>query len=440
MEWDALNICALAKGVSKSIVTIIGGPHAGAHGRTILEKSRDCDFVLVGEGEVSFPELLGYLKSGQSEFEALDGIHYRKGDKIYCNAKEKYIEGLDTIPFPARHLLPMHKYLVESAAHSSYKNKPFATMITSRGCPAKCTFCAIANHWGIHQRKRSANNVLDEIGFLINTYGIKEIHFEDDNFTADRERALEIFDGIIERGYNITWTVPSGMAVYSLDNELLSKMKESGCYSISLAIENGDQDILSRIMCKPVSLLKVPPLVKEIRKLGMDVRGFFILGYPGESKETIEKTINFARQLELDWAHFFVFSPLPGTPIYKTCIEKGYMKEIDFDPLRSFYQPAIKTPEFDQEFLVDARERAIIDVNFTNNANLRKYDIDKAIASFQNVVEMYPHFDFANFYLGEAYWKKGETEKAIYYFKKTVELNPEHQEAANYLRNYSAGG
>ncbi len=165
---------------------------------------------------------------------------------------------------------------------------------------------------------RSPKNVLDEIEFLIQEYGIREIHFEDDNITSNKKRAMAIFEGMIERQFNIIWHVPSGMAANTLDEELLAKMKESGCYSLTLAIESGNQHVVSRLMKKPVNLKKIPSLVKQIRNLNMDVRGFFILGYPDETKENIRETINFAREIELDWSYFSIFSPLPGTKSYNT--------------------------------------------------------------------------------------------------------------------------
>jgi anaerobic magnesium-protoporphyrin IX monomethyl ester cyclase len=429
LEWDSLNLCTIAKRVNKKIVTVLGGPHAGATGLQLLRKCSDCDFIIIGEGELSFKELLYAIKNNKNESIDVDGLVYRYKGEIICNPKTKYIVNLDSLPLPARHLLAMEKYFEIGAAHSSYKNKPFTPLLSSRGCPAKCTFCAIANHWGENQRTRSAKHVLDEIEVLVNRYGVKEIHFEDDNLTADKKRALEIFDGIIKRGFNISWTVPSGMAVYSLDEELLIKMKESGCFSVSLAIENGNQEIVTKVMRKPVNLKKVAPLVKIIKELDMDARGFFIIGYPDETKATIEETLNFARELELDWAYFSIFAPLPGTEIYDTCIQKGYMKESDFDPVRSFYRPVIETPEFDQLYLREIRQKANLDINFENNVNLRKYDIDKAITSFKNVVDLYPDFDYANFYLAEAYLKKGLVEKAIVYYHKTLAINSEYDRA-----------
>jgi anaerobic magnesium-protoporphyrin IX monomethyl ester cyclase len=438
MEWDALKVMRIAKKVNSRIVTVIGGAHAGANGRSIMEKEKMCDYAVIGEGEVSFSEIVRHVTSA-APLQEIDGIMYRENDRIAIQPKTRYIEDLDSIPFPARHLLPMEKYLAQGSAHSYFKEKPFTQIITSRGCPARCTFCALGKHWGALQRKRSPENVLDEMEMLITTYGIREIHFEDDNFTADKERALKIFDGMRERKFAVNWTVPTGMSVYSLDEELLVRMKESGCYSVSLAIENASQDVLTHLMRKPVNIKKVKPLVKKIRELSMDVRGFFILGFPGETQQHIRDTIRYARELELDWAYFFIFAPLPGTEIYETCIKKGYMKEQDFDPLRSFHNPVVKTPEFDEHFLNEIREEAIVEVNFQNNPNLITYDVTKAIRDFQHVVSVYPHFDFAHFYLGEAYLKKGEREKALEQYSRTLELNPQHQKARERREEVSQG-
>jgi magnesium-protoporphyrin IX monomethyl ester (oxidative) cyclase len=293
----------------------------------------------------------------------------------------------------------------------------------------------LAGHWGNRFRFRSAKSVLDEIERLIGDYGIKEIHFEDDNLTANKARAMEIFNGIIDRGFGITWNVPSGMAAKTLDNELLDKMAQSGCYSVSLAIESGNQEVLTRLMNKPVDLNVVPDLVKKIRSTGMDARGFFIIGYPGETKGTINQTIDYARELELDWSYFFIASPLPGTTMYQECLDNGYIETGDFDPVRSFHKSIIRTPEFDPEYLGQVREEAIIDVNFRNNPNLLRYDVDKAIGSFKEVVDRYPHFDFANFYLGQAYLKKGDIDSAIDSYRKTLAANPMHRQAAAKLQH-----
>ena len=437
LEYDMANVCTLAKKVNSRIVTVVGGAHPGANAGEILECYSSIDFVCIGEGEDSFIEFLSIIQNNE-DLSKLDGFGYRANGEIVINPKRKFIMDLDTIPFPSRHLFNMPKYLEEASPHATFRQKPFTQMISSRGCPFKCSFCAIENHWGSKQRLRSSENVLKEIDELVNKYGVREIHFEDDNFSFDHDRALRILEGMIQRKYNLSWNVPSGMAVATLSPDLLEKMKESGCYSVSLAIESGNQKVVSSLMHKPVNLKAVPALVRKIREVGMDARGFFILGFPGETKENIRETINFARELELDWAYFFVFSPLPHTPIYKVCIEKGYLKEEDFDPVTSFYKAVLKTPEFSPEDVLQMREEAIIDVNFINNPNLRKYDVDKAISSFQDVLKTYPHFDFAHFALGEAFLRKKERKSAIESFKNTLKANPNHIKAKTMLEELLA--
>jgi magnesium-protoporphyrin IX monomethyl ester (oxidative) cyclase len=379
MERDAVYVCGLAKEVNRNISTVIGGAWAGTNKEKILKfRGYSVDYVIRGDGEQAILDIINHGFS-----------------------RPRPIENLDTIPFPAYHLLPMQKYFDLAVGHAGYKQKPFMTMITSRGCKFACSFCSIANHWGKKPRYRSAVSVLSEIDFLVNQYGIREIHFEDDNLTGDRARAIQIFDGLIERNYGLTWTVPSGMAVSCLDDELLEKMAASGCYSVSLAIENGNQDICTKIMKKPINLAKVKPMVDKIRSLGMDVRGFFILGFPGEGKVDIENTIEFAKSLELDWSHFFVFSPLPGTEIYQTCIDRGWLDPNDFDPLRSFYSPMLKNQAFTHEYLTEAKERANIETNFLHNWNTENCPA-KACRLFGAVVDMYPHLDFARKALEEA--------------------------------------
>ena len=432
-EWDALNLCRLAKRVNKDMKTVLGGVHPGTCARTLLEKCPEIDYIVIGEGEMTFRELVENLASP----EHVPGVAFLKEGHFRFTPRARFIEDLDSLPFPARHLFPVRKYLDLSVPHSGYRNIPFTQMITSRGCAARCTFCALGNHWGTRQRKRSAAEVLNEIEDLIGGYGIREIHFEDDNLTADRRRAVELFEGIKQRFPGLTWTVPTGMAVFSLDEELLEIMKDSGCYSVSLAIESGSQWVLRELMRKPVDLDKVPVLVRKLRALGIESRGFFILGYPGETGKTMRQTIDYARSLELDWAHFFIAAPLPGTEMYQTCLDRGYMKEADFDSMRSFHRAVISTPEFTPQEVEALKEEAIIDVNFRHNVNLRKYDPARAARSFEQVLQHYPHFDFATFALGEAHEKMGNIEKSMEFYRKTLELKPDHEGAREKLKHHT---
>jgi len=462
-QKDMENICRLTKKISKEIKTVVGGHHAASTPERIMKLCPDIDFIIEGEGELAMLDLLSYLgdescanypagiqaEIGISSISrestlapvknkfSLDGVVLREDGLIKTIPKTRFIENLDKIPRPAYHLFDMQRYFDIAKEHGFSSGLPYTQMVTTRGCPCKCTFCTLAAPPGLPnrlvQRRRSVQHVLDEMEYLIETYGVREIHFEDDNLTANKRWAANLFDGMIERKLDVEWHVPSGIAAYTLDDQLLDKMKASGCNSITIAIESGVQEVLSNLMNKPLKLDKIPALVKAIRKRDIDVRGFFMLGFPGETKENMRETVSYARNLELDWTYFSVTSPLPGTKIYKKCIEKGYIKESDFDNLTSFHRAIITTPEFDPQFVEDLREEAIVDVCFHNNPNLRKYNVDKAIASFTDVLSKYPHFDFANFYLGEALSRKGDIGAAILSYQNTLKYNPDHNEAKKRL-------
>jgi len=394
-EWDTLNVCRIAKQVNPKIVTVVGGAHPTCVPQKII--AHECvDNVVLGEGERSFLHLV-QCYNDKSRWIVPKGILQ----------KALPIKELDTLPFPARHLLPMDKYINSDSPHSGYKRKPYTSIITSRGCPNRCTFCVIRKIWGPKIRFRSPENVLAEIDHLIKTYNIREVHFEDDNFLANRRRAETILRGIIEREYDLSLNSPSGLAVYTLDSDLLQLMVKAGYYSISLAIESGVSATLRR-MRKPVNLKEVPDLVKRIREMGMLAKAFFILGYPGETKDDMLRTVDFAASLDLDWAIFFRFTPIPGSDAEQLCRKNGWLLDSAVDPQRSFYQSVIKTPEFGPEDVEQIWEYANRRVNFEENTNMREGNYDRAIKDFEAVVKHYPHLDFAKEALSEAREKISE--------------------------------
>lgn len=429
---DAHNVCGIVKEIDKSLITVMGGAHATCLPLETM-KDENIDFIILSEGEYSTVELIETLNSG-GDLSKLDGLVYRDHGKVRLLPKTKFIENLDELPFPARHLLNMEVYSNTSSPHSGIKRRPFTPIITSRGCPARCTFCAIRSIWGDSYRTRSAENVLEEIDLLVKKYNIKEIHFEDDNLTFDKNRAMKIFNGIIETGYDLTLNSPSGLAAYALDEELLEKMKEAGYYSISIAIESGDHQVLHKLMRKPIKLEKIKPLVDKTRNFGMPVKGFFILGYPGETKKSMEKTVDFARSLCLDWALFFIATLLPATEMLEMCKKKGYLRDLTQDWEMNFIRSNIVTPEFTPEYVEELREKANFEINFRDNINLKEKKWDRAIEDFAYVASLYPHLDYAHFYLGKAYEGKGLLQEGIKKYKKTLELNPNHEEVKGCLK------
>jgi radical SAM superfamily enzyme YgiQ (UPF0313 family) len=161
-----------------------------------------------------------------------------------------------------------------------------------------------------------------------------------------------------------------------------------------------------------------------------------MIGYPGETRKTIKETIAFARSLELDWSFFFVATPLPHTEMYDMALRQGYLHAGDFNPVTAMHESVIKTPEFDNEYLTEIREEAIRDLNFRNNPNLTKFNVDQAIEDFEHVIGLYPHFDFAHEALGDAYRRKGIPEKACECWRRAIDANSENASAATKLREF----
>ena len=383
-SFDAHNVCRIAKEVNPNIITVMGGAHSSAMPEeTLRDENVDC--VVKGEGD--------YMLQG-NPFDGTTDWHQR-------SAEQAMPVGLDSLPLPARHLLDMPKYLYSESPHSGLKRVPMANISTSRGCPGRCEFCAIRCLFGDAYRPRSAENVLNEIDHLITTYKIKELHFEDDNLTANRKRAMAIFQGIIDRKYDLSLNSPSGLAVFALDEALLDKMKEAGYYSISLAIESGVPWVLKDLIHKHVDLVKAKRMVAYGRSIGLKVKAFFIVGYPGETKDTMAQTVDYAANLGADWCLFFPATALPGTELDKRVQANGWLVDPKQDYRYLFFKPNIRTDQFGPDDVLRVKETANL-LNFENNVNMREGRYDRAIEDFGEVARLYPHLEFAQKALAKA--------------------------------------
>jgi anaerobic magnesium-protoporphyrin IX monomethyl ester cyclase len=345
-QWrNAHRVCRLAKEVNPDVITVMGGAHPSV---TLSQTLADpnVDYVVVGEGETTLPALINALRAGQPPV-GIEGIAYRDGEEVVVAPHQHYIDNLDALPFPARHLLPMEKYFAINRPHGTVtRRSPNTSLITSRGCPARCVFCSIHGVWGRKFRARSPENVLAELEHLVRDYGVREVHFEDDNLTFDRARARAIFDGMVERGLDLAWAAPNGLATYTLDGDLLEAMKASGCYRLHLAVESGDPDVLRDIIHKPLRLEMVTEVVGMARRLGLAVDAFFVVGFPGETLDQIRRTFAFARKLDVDSVSLFIATPYPGTELEAICRAEGYLApDTPFDSLR-VRRGSITTPEF----------------------------------------------------------------------------------------------
>jgi magnesium-protoporphyrin IX monomethyl ester (oxidative) cyclase len=326
---NALKVAEITKQVNSDIKVVVGGIHPSALPKEVL-KNKNVDYVIIGEGEYSFLELIQRLEKGKS-LSQIDGFGYKSGKYIKINPKTKFIKNIDELPFPARHLLPVKKYFKVGGRAFHIKSKKSLSIITSRGCPFDCKFCSIHCLWGYKWRPHSAERVINEIKHLIDTYGVEEIAFDDDNMILDRKRFIKICKGITPFG--IKWCTPNGIKADALDFELLKIMKKSGCYSLNLAIEHSDSYILNRVMNKKLNLKRVRKAVNYCKRLGIHTVGYFVIGMPGETRETINKTIEFVKNLQLDDIIVTIATPYPGSKLYEECLEKRYVENLDFSRL-----------------------------------------------------------------------------------------------------------
>jgi len=351
---NTVEVALRAKKVNPDLITVVGGSHPTFLAEECLRQG-GIDFIVKGEGEFALRDLMEAIRKGRG-VETIPGLAWQE-DGRYCESGIRpAAPNLDEIPFPARDLFPLDKYdRISSPMGSVYRQRPFMNLITSRGCPYRCNFCSSTNFWGNQYRVRSAGNVLLEMEELAGKYGVREFKFFDDNLTADRGRAKEIFRGMIERNLKVSWNTPNGVHLMNLDEEMLDLMKGSGCYELTLAIESGDPGVLRDIIHKPTDLAEVERVVKLIRKKGIDSSGFFVIGFPGETKEQIQRTFDFSRKLNLDRIMFFIANPLPGTELYRICLDKGYIdRNYRFDEI-DYFEGRFSTPEWTYQELYQLR-------------------------------------------------------------------------------------
>lgn len=289
----------------------IGGPHAGALPAETLAVT-GADFVVVGEGESTLLELLRALEKGEQPA-SVPGVAVPGGKAPSC--ERAFVSNLDSLPFPDWKAMDPRTY--SKAPHGGLVRAfPVAPVTSTRGCPFACSFCASPRLWKKSIRFRSPGNVVDEIEMLVRDFGVREIHFEDDNLTLRRSHIDGLCREILKRKIRIHWATPNGVRIDTLDEEVLRLMRQSGCYFLAFGIESGSQAILDRIH-KQQKLPEVERIVKLAHKLGFLTQGFFIFGLPGETPDTVEETIAFAKRIPLDRAQFLLLDLFPGSALWE---------------------------------------------------------------------------------------------------------------------------
>ena len=297
---QAIDIIRDAKAHMPEAVTMMGGPHVSFDVENTLAHHPELDLIVIGEAEQTLKELIPSIGS-PGRWPEIAGIAYRNDDQILRTSERPLIADLDSLPLPARHLLPMSRYRALGFPVS---------IITSRGCPNRCIFCLGRRMVGNKPRFRSPERVVDEIEGLL-AGGLDIINVADDLFTANRRRVHALCKEIQRRGLEFIWSVFA--RVNTVDPELLNAMHAAGCYSISFGIESGNTDMLKRVK-KGITLEQARKAVKWSKDAGLRTHASFMVGLPGESTATLEETRRFAESLEIEYGFHFL-SPFPGTTV-----------------------------------------------------------------------------------------------------------------------------
>lgn len=357
MTYEAGCMHEVAQGLRERMpaATIVaGGPHPSVAADDVM-KDESIDFVVRGEGEETFIALMDGLVAGKTDWTDVPGLNWRDAEgQVVAEADRPPPAVLDEMPFPAWDLIDHSKYHLVPRGGVIYAHKEFATMFSSRACPWRCTYCH--NSYGKAFRDRSAEHVLAEIDLLVKDYGVKEIVFMDDIFNFKPQRAKAIARGLIERDYGLKLTFPNGFRGDILDEELVVLLKQAGMYRCMVAVESAVPR-LQKVMKKNLKIEKVRKIVRFIADQGIMVHGAFMLGFPTETEEEMQSTIEWAADSAFHTAAFFRVIPFKGTELFTQIEHAGFDLPSDWSSYEP-YQSEINLSEVREERILRLRKRA----------------------------------------------------------------------------------
>lgn len=342
---DAYRVADTAKGLSKDIKVIIGGPHVTFTPDITLKESNSIDYIVRGEGETVFSNLLDYL-SGKGDLKNVRGISFRGPNGPVSNPAEQLIMDVDSIPEPALDLLPMKKYRVGK--------REFGTIVTSRGCPYNCMFCSSSLQFGKRWRGHSAERVMHELTNLVYHFGKREIEFLDDTFTLNMKRAMQLTSMMRDEGLDISWSASARVNLF--DKEMAGALKNAGAHTVYFGVESGVQKTLN-FMGKGITLDMAERSVRSARESGLRTLGSFILGFPHESTADVKQTIKFATKLELSFAQFTIATPYPGTRLWDIALKSNLITSLDWRQYTTL-SPVMKLQNFSSQEIMKWLQKA----------------------------------------------------------------------------------
>lgn len=340
-----MKIAVLAH--KRGIFNIAVGSHVSALPKEALDNFSNLDFLIIGEAEETLRELIQSLEC-KKDLSEIKGIGWRKNGKVIINEKRPLLDNLDNLPIPLHELLPIKKH------NLPFIGSNFTFVMASRGCPFQCIFCRSPIAWNRVFRRRSTESILNELKYL-KQIGISNILFHSDTFTLYKDWVIDLCKKIIDDKLNIKWICNS--RVDTVDKEMLEWMKKAGCYMIAYGIESGSQKILDNAR-KGTKLEQIRSAVQNAYEVGIKVWGYFIIGLPGENKETVEETISLSKTLPLYLANFAVAAPYPGTEFYRLVTEKNWLLSSNWEDYDQNYSAIVSYPDFSNKEIEAAMKKA----------------------------------------------------------------------------------
>ncbi len=343
LEHD-LDAVKKAKEICPNVITIAKGAAFLTLAEKIIKEHNELDFGILGEAENTLKEILEEKPKAE-----ILGLYYKENDEVKFTGNRPFIEDLDSLPFPARHLVDNNIY------RRPDNNKVQATIKVSRGCPFHCFFCLATPVSGAKVRRRSPENIVAEIKECVEKYNIKNFLFWSDIFNIDKDWTMKLCQAIIDSGLKITWS--ANTRADTADLEMAEMMYKSGCRLVSIGVESGSQYMLEK-MGKKITLNDVRRTVKVFKKAKIRIYNYFVIGLPWETEETVEETIKFAIELNSDFISFYTATPLPGSRFYDYALEHNlFDKETSFE--NAYYYPAVNTHNLSRERVFELHKSAI---------------------------------------------------------------------------------
>ena len=339
---SALKTAKISKEACPNAVTVLGGYHPTFTYQEVL-KNDFVDIVICGEGELTMVELVDSLEN-EKNLREVKGI----ATKDFKTLPRGIIKDLDSIPFPARHLLPMDEYKILNMKLTT------GTIVSGRGCPYKCSFCASSAMHGQKLRLRSAENVVDEMEYLVNDHNIEMVAFMDDTFTLNNKRVYEICETIKDRGLDNYWGCTA--RVDTISEDLLKTMKDAGCITMFLGVESADQQFLNQIN-KNTNINRIKKTFQLTKDYGMRTIASVVLGMPGDTKRSITTTIKFVKTLDPSYAVFSLATPYPGTDFYLNAVSENLIKINDWSKY-TLLSPVLETVDCSLDELKKLQKKA----------------------------------------------------------------------------------